>query len=74
MTKNHLHNSGFSSHRAHEQYNFSHFNAAIQGNVFLVVSVTVHSMIHCLKCNVMNAGELYSEYLIVLCEADKHLC
>lgn len=73
MTKNHLHNSGFSTHRAHQQYH-SYFNADIQGTVFLVASVTVHSVIHCLKCNVMNAGELYSEYLIVLYEAEKPLC
>lgn len=71
MTKNHLHNNVFSTHKAHAQYHPSDFNADVQGNVFLVVSVTVHSVIHCLICNVMNAVELYSEYLY---EADKPWC
>lgn len=65
MTKNHLHNSGFSTDRAHEQYTPAYFNADVQGNVFMWTA-PVFSVTHCLKCKVMNAEELYSDYLIVL--------
>lgn len=68
MTKKHLHNgvlffyiSNIISHILTQTY-----------REVCVVSAAVRSMIHCL--DVRKAGELYSEYLIVLNQDDKPVC